>query len=63
MRSGFFRFGDMDECFCMDIGVAWLLDEYLDYPKGFASVYTVIEQKISQLDVRARSAAISHIAY
>ena len=47
----------------MDIGVAWLLDEYLDYPKGFASVYTVIEQRISQLDVRARSAAISHIAY
>ena len=49
--------------FRMNNGVAWLLDEYLDYPKGFASVYTVIEQKTSQLDVRARSAAISHIAY
>ena len=63
MGSGFSRLRELDEYFRMDIGVAWLLAEYLDYPKGFASVYTVIEQETIQRDVRARSAAISHIAY
>ena len=28
VRRGFCRFGELDECFRMDIGVAWLLDEH-----------------------------------
>ena len=63
MRGEFSRFRELGEWFCMDIGVTSLLDEYLNYPNGFASVYIVIEQRASQFDVRARSAAISHIAY
>ena len=47
MGSGFSRLRELDEYFRMDIGVAWLLVEYLDYPKGFASVYTVIGQETS----------------